>query len=89
MPKVMFTANIQRHVECPGAVAEGQDVRAVLDNVFRENPAARGYILDDQAGLRKHIAVFVDGVLIRDRVKLSDPVPASANVYVMQALSGG
>ncbi len=89
MPKVVFTANIQRLVECPQARAEGDDVRTVLDNVFRENPRARGYILDDQAALRKHVAVFVNRVLVRDRIKLSDRVPEDATVYVMQALSGG
>ncbi len=89
MAKVVFTANIQRHVQCPATNAEGEDVRAVLDNVFRENPNARGYILDDQAALRKHVAVFIDRVMIRDRIKLSDPVSGTATVYVMQALSGG
>ncbi len=89
MPKVVFTANIQRHVECPDTEAEGDNVRAVLDHVFRGNPLARGYILDDQSALRKHIAVFVDRVMIRDRTRLSDPVPAGGTVYVMQALSGG
>ena len=89
MPRVVFTANIQRLVACPEAIVAGHDVRSVLENVFTENPAARGYIFDDQAGLRKHVAVFVDRVLVRDRIGLSDPVPQSGTVYVMQALSGG
>jgi hypothetical protein len=33
--------------------------------------------------------VFVNGAMTRDRRALSDPVPADATVYVMQALSGG
>jgi len=89
MPKVVFTANIQRLVECPDSIADGEDVRTVLDSVFNANPRARSYILDDQAALRKHIAVFVDRVLVRDRIRLSDPVPENGTVYVMQALSGG
>jgi len=89
MPKVVFTANIQRLVECPDSIADGKDVRTVLDSVFNANPRARNYILDDQAALRKHIAVFVDRVLVRDRIRLSDPVPENGTVYVMQALSGG
>ncbi len=89
MPKVVFTANIQRLVECPDTFVEGSDVRTALEGVFRENPRARGYILDDQAALRKHIAVFVNRVLVRDRIRLSDPVPEDGIVYVMQALSGG
>jgi molybdopterin synthase sulfur carrier subunit len=89
MPRVVFTTNIQRHVECPDANVSGEDVRTVLDNTFALNPAARGYILDDQSALRKHIAVFVDRVLVRDRIRLSDKVPVNGTVYVMQALSGG
>lgn len=89
MPKVAFTANIQRHVACPETEAAGVTVREVLDNVFAGNPRARAYVLDDQAALRRHMIVFVDGAAIRDRVHLSDPVPAESTVYVFQALSGG
>ena len=27
----------------------------------RRNPQARGYVLDDQSALRKHMTIFVDG----------------------------
>jgi hypothetical protein len=46
-------------------------------------------VLDDQAALRKHVAVFVDGAMIRDRTRLSDAVGAASTVHVFQALSGG
>ena len=64
-------------------------VRAVLEAAFAENPSARSYVLDDQGALRKHINIFVDGSLIRDRVGLTDPVAPEAAVHVIQALSGG
>jgi len=89
MVRVMFTANIQRHVVCPDAEAVGRSVREVLDGVLAENPQARSYVLDDQAGLRKHMNIFVDGRMIRDRAKLSDPVHENSRIHVMQALSGG
>ena len=89
MARIVFTANIQRHVACPEAEAAGRTVREVLENVFAENPQARGYVLDDQAALRKHVTVFVDGAMIRDRARLSDAVGATSTVYVFQALSGG
>ncbi len=89
MATVIFTANIQRHVACPQTVAEGATVRAVLDDVFTANPRARSYVLDDQGALRRHMTVFIDGRIIKDRVKLSDPVAADSAVYVFQALSGG
>jgi sulfur-carrier protein len=89
MARIVFTPNIQRHVECPQGEAEGHSVREVLDNVFASNPQARSYVLDDQAALRRHMTVFVDGHAIRDRVRLSDRVDLGSTVYVFQALSGG
>src|SRR5262245_607772 len=89
MAKVVFTSNIQRHVALPEAEASGRTVRDVLEAVFADNPQARGYVLDDQSGLRKHMAIFVDGRMIRDRARLTDAVSESSTVYVFQALSGG
>jgi hypothetical protein len=89
MAKVVFTPNIQRHVLCPQAEAEGRTVREVLENVFADNPQARSYVLDDQAGLRKHMTIFLDGRIIRDRVRLAEPVSENSIIYVFQALSGG
>jgi len=89
MPTVSFTANLQRHVECPTVRVDGRTVRDVLDHVFAANERARSYVLDDQGALRKHMIVFVDGKAVADRARLSDAVPESGEVYVMQALSGG
>jgi hypothetical protein len=89
MPRVVFTSNIQRHVACPETEAPGRTVREVLEHVFDENPTARGYVLDDQAALRKHMAVFVDAEMIRDRTRLSDAVTETSTIYVIQSLSGG
>jgi molybdopterin converting factor small subunit len=89
MPRVVFTANIQRHVACPETTVPGRTVREVLDNVFADNPRARSYVLDDQAALRRHMTIFLDGEIVRDRAGLSDPVRETSTVYVFQALSGG
>jgi molybdopterin synthase sulfur carrier subunit len=86
---VVFTQNIQRHVQCPATAAPGATVREVLDAVFEGNPRARGYVLDDQGALRVHMVIFVDGRQVRDRRGLSDAVSGDGEVYVMQALSGG
>ena len=89
MARVVFTPNIQRHVALPQAEACGHTVREVLEAVFADHPQARGYVLDDQSGLRKHMTIFVDGRMIRDRARLTDVVRESSTVYVFQALSGG
>jgi hypothetical protein len=89
MARVIFTSNLQRHVPCPEMHGEGATVREVLDRIFAQHERIRSYVLDDQAALRKHMAIIVDGQSLRDRIKLSDPVAASSQIYVFQALSGG
>lgn len=89
MARVVFTANLARHIAADPVEATGATVRDVLDAVFAGDEFARSYVLDDQQGLRKHMNIFVNGSRVRDRVKLSDPVPENAEIYVIQALSGG
>jgi len=87
--RVTFTPNIQRHVTVPSTDVSGATVRDVLNSVFAENEKARGYVLDEHGALRRHMNVFVNGIAIDDRRSLSDPTPEGAEVYIMQALSGG
>lgn len=98
MPRVIFTDNIQRHLQCPPCTIPGQTVNDVLSNLFAESatsgPApisvtARRYVLDDQGALHPHMTVFVDGEPVRDRRTLSDTVHSDSEIYIMQALSGG
>lgn len=89
MALVTFTANLRRHREARSAEAAGGTVREVLDRVFADDPLLRAHILDDQGRLRRHVNVFVGGRMIGDRTRLSDPVAADDEIYVLQALSGG
>lgn len=89
MPEVAFTAALERFLSAPAARVAGATVRDALEEVFRGNPRLRGYVLDDQGRLRKHVVVFVDGEPVADRDGLADPLSPAAKVFVMQALSGG
>ncbi len=84
-----FTPNLQRHLDCPSVQAPGATVGQVLNAVFAERPVLRGYILDDQARVRRHIAVFVDGRLCTREQALDQGVGNDSEVFIMQALSGG
>lgn len=89
MATIRFTQNIQRHVECPPREVPGRTLRDVMDAYFSENTRARGYVLDEQGKIRRHMVIFVDGELARDRERLSDPVGPDSAIDVIQALSGG
>ena len=84
MPTVLFTAHLRR-IAPPPAMVQGDTVRQALDGVFRNHPQLQGYVLDDQRRLRKHVALFVDG----NRAGLDDAVGPTAEIAVLQALSGG
>jgi molybdopterin converting factor small subunit len=89
MPTVAFTAALRRFLPAPTAEVDAATVGEALARVFASRPALRSYVLDDQGALRRHVAVYVNGEPMRDRVRLSDPVGPRDEIYVLQALSGG
>ncbi|HEX7281666.1 MAG TPA: hypothetical protein VF239_06390 [Vicinamibacterales bacterium] len=68
---------------------DGATLGEVLHAYFATNERARGYVLDDEGKLRRHMAAFIDGRQIDDRNTLSDVVPEGAVVDIVQSLSGG
>ena len=89
MPTVLFTRALERFLPAPSTTVEGTTVGGALAAVFATRPALRGYVLDDQGALRRHVAVYVNGRLLDDRVGLTDSVGPHDEIYVFQALSGG
>ncbi len=89
MAKIHFTSQLQRFLAVPALDVPGTSLGEVLAAAFVETPGLQGYLLDDQGALRRHVAVFVNGQAVRDRVRLSDPVGADDEIYVLQALTGG
>ena len=89
MTTVVFAPAFQRHVSVPQTQAEGKTLREVLEAVFKAHPRVRGYVVDDQGAVRRHVTVILNGTAAADRLHLSDPVPEGSEVFVFQALSGG
>lgn len=89
MAAIHFTSHLQRYLRCPSQQVAATTLADALQQAVQANPALGSYLFDDQGGLRRHVTVFIDGQMLRDRVRLSDPLRADSRVYVMQALSGG
>jgi molybdopterin synthase sulfur carrier subunit len=97
MPTVVVAPAVARWLTAePGisvgertCVVSGTTVREVLDALFAAYPTLRGYVVDERGALRHHVVAFVDGVAVADKATLAEPVPADAEVYLCQALSGG
>ncbi|MCB0667598.1 MAG: MoaD/ThiS family protein [Saprospiraceae bacterium] len=90
MAKVNFTHALKRfHPDLePFSVSCG-NVKELIDILENRHPGLKNYIVDEQGRLRKHVNIFIQQDLIKDRIHLQDRINADDEIYIMQALSGG
>ncbi|HEX5999728.1 MAG TPA: hypothetical protein VFZ16_10080 [Hyphomicrobiaceae bacterium] len=86
MTKVILTGSIRQHAGGHGAVdvhaeTAGEAITA-LEQAF---PALRGWIVDEQGALRRHVRLFHRGVA----VALTAPLGPDDELHVVAAISGG
>lgn len=90
MPTVRFTYALKRFFPSLREMeSRAGNLPELLDEVDTAFPGLKNYVLDERGSLRKHVNIFVNGSLIADKEKLSDPISEDCEVYIMQALSGG
>ena len=68
---------------------EATTVAEVVAGLEALAPGIAFYVCDERGRLRPHVNVFVDGQMVADRRRLSDPVGPTSRVFIVQALSGG
>ena len=91
MTTVKFTNHLVRYfpkLENP-TTASGTTVAAILDELNGRYPGLADYLVDENGRLRRHVNIFINKELIKDRQTLSDPVSPSDQLHIFQALSGG
>ena len=89
MAKIHFTSHLRNLVPDGPLSASGVTVGEALENLVAGQPHVRGYVLDDQGRLRKHVCIFADGERLAHDSALSRRIGPDTKLYVMQALSGG
>jgi molybdopterin converting factor small subunit len=90
MATVKFTYALKKFFSGLKDTATGANsLNEVLNEIEANYPGIRGYIVDEQGSLRKHVNIFIDGRLINDRVTLGDSFSKDSEIYIIQALSGG
>lgn len=83
---VLIPSALRSYTESGHAEASGATLDAVLVDLDRQYPGIRFRIIDEQKCVRRHIRIFVNGLLANT---LSQPMQASDDVVIVQALSGG
>jgi sulfur-carrier protein len=89
MVTITFAAHFQRHVSIAAQTLIAQTIGEAIDKACEAAPAMRHYVLDDQGNIRKHVAVFIDGVLLLPRTDMQRALRDGAQVHIIQALTGG
>jgi molybdopterin converting factor small subunit len=90
MPSVQFTRHLAVHFpKIRDVEVDGESLAEVVSALDRLHPGLADYLLDEHGSLRRHVNIFINEQLVRDRTRLRDKVAPGDLVFIMQALSGG
>jgi molybdopterin converting factor small subunit len=84
--KVLIPDALRSYTQSGRAEAHGATLGALLNNLERQYPGIRFRMIDEQDRIRRHIRIFVNG---EQASALSQPLKATDDVVIVQALSGG
>ena len=84
--KVLIPSALYSYTGRGEVAADGATLAAVLVDLDRLYPGIRFRMIDEQDRIRPHIRFFVDGEQVHD---LSQPLRATDELIIVQALSGG
>jgi sulfur-carrier protein len=84
--KVLIPSSLRSYTEQSEAEASGATLAHVLADLERQYPGIRFRMIDEQDQIRRHIRLFVNGDQVRE---LAQPLHATDELVIVQALSGG
>ncbi len=84
--KVLIPSALRSYTERSQTEAAGATLAELLMDLDRQYDGIRFRMIDEQDRIRRHIRIFVNGQQAAD---LSQPLAATDEVVIVQALSGG
>ena len=86
MPRMILTGSIREHAGGLGTIdVRGETAAAAIARLEASYPALRGWIVDEQGALRRHVRLFMKG----EAITLAAPVGPGDELFVVAAISGG
>ncbi len=83
---VLIPGGLRSYTEQGSVEVGGATLGAALAELDRHYPGIRFRMIDEQDQIRRHIRIFVNGAQLRD---LAQPLEATDELVIVQALSGG
>jgi sulfur carrier protein ThiS len=87
--KISFTAHLRKVAPAGATHVEARTLGHALAEIFAKTPKLKGYVVDEQDRLRRHVVIFVNGSRLSPSGWAACALDSDDEVYVMQALSGG
>ncbi|HTD90955.1 MAG TPA: MoaD/ThiS family protein [Burkholderiales bacterium] len=84
--QVLIPSALRSYTESNRAEVNGATLAELLVNLDRQYPGIRFRMIDEQEKVRRHIRIFINGEQVQE---LSQPLKATDDVVIVQALSGG
>jgi len=69
--------------------AEGDSIRAVIDDLEQRHPGMRERLLDDNGELRRFVNIYLNGDDIRFLNQLTSQVKDGDEISIVPAIAGG
>jgi molybdopterin converting factor small subunit len=86
MPRVILTGSIRQHAGGLGMIeVDGETAAAVVKALEAAYPALRGWVVDEQGALRRHVRLFKGA----GPVALDAPIGPNDELHIVAAISGG
>jgi hypothetical protein len=86
MPTLILSGSIRQHVGGVGAVkVRARSAREAVAALETSHPALRGWVVDEQGLLRRHVKLFHRGA----SVSLDAALAPDDELHIVAAISGG
>ena len=86
MPRMILSGSVREHAGGIGIIdVGGATAAAAIQALQAAYPALRGWIVDEQGALRRHVKLFLRG----EAIALDAPLAPGDEVHVVAAISGG
>ena len=86
MPRVILTGPISQRVGGVGAIdVDGGTAGEVIRSLEQAHPALRGWVVDEQGRLRRHVRIF----LRQGAIPLEERLGPDDELHIVAAISGG
>ena len=89
MIRVVLTSNLQKYYPERDFEIEAHNLLDLLVKMDKTRPLFSAYIIEDDKAVRRHVNIFVNGVVLKDKSRLTDTLKDGTTIHIMQALSGG